>query len=357
MIKMENMAKSYDGKTMVIQDVDLEIKKGEFFVLLGPSGCGKSTLLRMIAGLEKITEGQLCINGEYANELLPKDRNLSMVFQNYALFPHMTVRENILFGLDVKKISKAEQESRLKNVAENMGLAEYLKRKPAQLSGGQRQRVALARCICSQAPICLMDEPLSNLDAKLRGQMRSEIRRIQKMLGLTIVYVTHDQVEAMTMGDRVMVLYDGHVQQVGAPLEVYNNPDNLQVATFIGMPQMNIFDAHVEDGTLSLNGKLYIVGKKGDFCDFPVKDFVVGVRGEHLKNTDVNADYELEIEVSMVEYTGDETQNSFETGKAVGTEEWSAQIKVRPGEKLILGIQREHLYFFDKDTGKRLDII
>ena len=191
MIRLENVAKSYDGKTMVIQDINLEIKKGEFFVLLGPSGCGKSTLLRMIAGLEKITQGDLWIDGQHANDLLPKERNLSMVFQNYALFPHMTVRDNILFGLDARKVDRQEQEERLGKVAEIMGLAEYLGRKPGQLSGGQRQRVALARSICSQTPICLMDEPLSNLDAKLRGQMRSEIRRIQRMLGLTIVYVTH----------------------------------------------------------------------------------------------------------------------------------------------------------------------
>lgn len=206
-------------------------------MLLGPSGCGKSTLLRMIAGLEEMTEGDIWIDGVHANELPPKDRKLSMVFQNYALFPHMTVRENILFGLDVKKISKEEQQERLQKVAQIMGLSEYLKRKPGQLSGGQRQRVALARSICSQAPICLMDEPLSNLDAKLRGQMRSEIKRIQRMLGLTIVYVTHDQVEAMTMGDRVMVLNEGHIQQIGEPLEVYNYPQNKLVATFIGTPQ------------------------------------------------------------------------------------------------------------------------
>ena len=282
MIKIEHAAKSYDGKNKVIEDIDLEIKKGEFFVLLGPSGCGKSTLLRMIAGLEEMTEGDIWIDGVHANELPPKDRKLSMVFQNYALFPHMTVRENILFGLDVKKISKEEQQERLQKVAQIMGLSEYLKRKPGQLSGGQRQRVALARSICSQAPICLMDEPLSNLDAKLRGQTRSEIRRIQRMLGLTIVYVTHDQVEAMTMGDRVMVLNEGHIQQIGEPLEVYNHPQNKLVATFIGTPQMNIFHARAERNTLILDDAIPVNIRNTNIRNFPNGEFYVGVRAEHL---------------------------------------------------------------------------
>lgn len=352
MIKIEHAAKSYDGKNKVIEDIDLEIKKGEFFVLLGPSGCGKSTLLRMIAGLEEMTEGDIWIDGVHANELPPKDRKLSMVFQNYALFPHMTVRENILFGLDVKKISKEEQQERLQKVAQIMGLSEYLKRKPGQLSGGQRQRVALARSICSQAPICLMDEPLSNLDAKLRGQMRSEIKRIQRMLGLTIVYVTHDQVEAMTMGDRVMVLNEGHIQQIGEPLEVYNYPQNKLVATFIGTPQMNIFHARAERNTLILDDAIPVNIRNTNIRNFPDGEFHVGVRAEHLDKEQENADYVIEVEASGVEYTGDETQISFRHGNEYAIAKWFGQIPVTTDHKLKLGIQDKNLYIFDKADGK-----
>ena len=207
MIELKNVSKVYkNAEETAVKGVSVHIKKGEFFVLVGPSGCGKSTLLRMIAGLEEISSGDLIINERVANDLEPKDRNLSMVFQNYALYPHLSVEENILFGLKVRKVQKEERQKRLMEAIEMVGLKEYVKMKPGQLSGGQRQRVALARAIVSQAPICLMDEPLSNLDAKLRAQMRIEIREIQQRLGITMIYVTHDQIEAMTMGDRIMVL-------------------------------------------------------------------------------------------------------------------------------------------------------
>jgi len=352
MIKIKDIAKSYDGKTTVIEEVNLEIQKGEFFVLLGPSGCGKSTLLRMIAGLEDITRGELWINGELANDLPPKDRQLSMVFQNYALFPYMTVRNNILFGLDAKKIPREEQEKRLQKVAEIMGLQDYLKRKPGQLSGGQRQRVALARSICSQSPICLMDEPLSNLDAKLRGQMRSEIKRIQRMLGITIVYVTHDQVEAMTMGDRIMVLNDGHVQQIGKPLEVYNHPANIQVATFIGTPQMNIFDAEINEASIVLNQRIRMEGNSEIIKAMPKGRFKAGIRAEHLMPAGEDADYTMEVEAAGVEYTGDETQIMFEHGKGFGIIKWFGQIPVNVHGRIRLGIKKEYLYLFDSATGQ-----
>lgn len=352
MIKIKDIAKSYDGKTTVIEEVNLEIQKGEFFVLLGPSGCGKSTLLRMIAGLEDITRGELWINGELANDLPPKDRQLSMVFQNYALFPHMTVRNNILFGLDAKKIPREEQEKRLQKVAEIMGLQDYLKRKPGQLSGGQRQRVALARSICSQSPICLMDEPLSNLDAKLRGQMRSEIKRIQRMLGITIVYVTHDQVEAMTMGDRIMVLNDGHVQQIGKPLEVYNHPANIQVATFIGTPQMNIFDAEINEDSIVLNQRIRMEGNSEIIKAMSKGSFKAGIRAEHLMPAGEDADYTMEVEAAGVEYTGDETQIMFEHGKGFGIIKWFGQIPVNVHDRIRLGIKKEYLYLFDSATGQ-----
>lgn len=247
MIELKNVSKVYkNAEETAVKDVSVHIKRGEFFVLVGPSGCGKSTLLRMLAGLEEISSGDLIINEHVANDLEPKDRNLSMVFQNYALYPHLSVEENILFGLKVRKVQKEERQKRLMEAVEMVGLKEYVKMKPGQLSGGQRQRVALARAIVSQAPICLMDEPLSNLDAKLRAQMRIEIREIQQRLGITMIYVTHDQIEAMTMGDRIMVLNKGSIQQVGTPLDIYNEPANEFVASFIGSPSMNINDGEVD---------------------------------------------------------------------------------------------------------------
>ena len=249
-VELINLSKSYDKQVDVISNINVTIEPGEFFVLVGPSGCGKSTMLRMIAGLEQITSGTLTIGGQTANHLPPDKRDLSMVFQNYALYPHLTVQQNITFGLDVKKVKKAVQQQRAAEVAKMLGLTDYLKRKPRELSGGQRQRVALARAIVSESPICLMDEPLSNLDAKLRAHMRTEIRRIQRNLGITMIYVTHDQVEAMTMGDRIMILHEGKIQQVGKPIDIYNNPANPFVATFIGSPPMNLAKAHVDKNTV-----------------------------------------------------------------------------------------------------------
>ena len=265
-IELINISKSYDKQKNVLKEINLTIEEGEYFVLVGPSGSGKSTLLRMIAGLEEISDGVLKIDSKAVNHLPPKDRNLSMVFQNYALYPHLTVEQNVLFGLNAKKVDKAEQQKRLKEAAEMLGLTELLKRKPRELSGGQRQRVALARSIVSQAPLCLMDEPLSNLDAKLRANMRVEIRRLQKRLGLTMIYVTHDQVEAMTMGDRIMVLNEGTIQQVGKPITLYNEPQNLFVASFIGSPKMNLGRAAFsEDGRgLIIENEIYFGGF--DYC-------------------------------------------------------------------------------------------
>ena len=283
-IELHDLTKSYDGKVNILEKINLDVEEGEFYVLVGPSGCGKSTLLRVIAGLEKITDGTLKIDGKIANHMLPKDRNLSMVFQNYALYPHMTVKDNILFGLDVKKVPKEEQKRRLEEAAEMLGLTPYLKRKPRELSGGQRQRVALARSVCSQAPLCLMDEPLSNLDAKLRGQMRTEIRRLQKKLGLTVIYVTHDQVEAMTMGDHIMVLHGGKIQQTGTPLELYNQPANTFVAGFIGSPQMNLAQARMTADGLLLNGSILVPVSEEEKENMPEgSQWQIGVRAEQIE--------------------------------------------------------------------------
>ena len=354
-IEVCNLTKSYDKKKNVIENISLEVNEGEFMILVGPSGCGKSTLLRMIAGLESITDGVLKIGGAIANNMRPKDRHISMVFQNYALFPHMTVRQNILFGLDVQKVSKADQEKRLKETAEMIGLTEYLDRKPGQLSGGLRQRVALARSICSHAPICLMDEPLSNLDAKLRAQMRTEIRRIQKALGLTIVYVTHDQVEAMTMGDRIMVLNEGKIQQMGTPLELYNHPANRFVAGFIGSPQMNIAPAALIDGRIVVNKAARIAADPRlieEILSFPA--FEAGIRPEHIKFAPKKNECSCEVEVLNVEMMGNETQVVFDLGGSLFTAKWPGQWSLEPGMKINVELDPERFHFFNAQSGELL---
>ena len=249
-IVLENIEKSYGKEAPVIEGLNLEIGEGSFTVLLGPSGCGKSTTLRMIAGLEEETGGTLYIDGKDMKEVKPGDRDIAMVFQNYALYPTMTVRENIEFGLKNAGVAKKEREERICEVSRSVGLEEYLNRKPSALSGGQRQRVALARAMVKKPGVFLMDEPLSNLDAKLRNQMRSEIIKLRQKIDTTFMYVTHDQTEAMTLGDRIVIMRDGYIQQIGTPQEVFNHPANLFVAGFIGMPQMNFYDAELvlEDG-------------------------------------------------------------------------------------------------------------
>src|SRR4051794_21209383 len=247
-IILDHVEKSYPGGVQAIEDLSLDIADGEFMVLVGPSGCGKSTALRMIAGLEEITGGTISIGGRVVNDVPPKDRDIAMVFQSYALYPHMTVRENLEFGLKIRKTPRAEMNSRVQEAAEILGITEFLERKPKQLSGGQRQRVAVGRAIVRKPSVFLFDEPLSNLDAKLRVQMRAEISKLQKTLKTTTVYVTHDQIEAMTMGNRIAIMRSGHLQQVGTPLEVYEQPANLFVASFIGTPPMNLVPATLADG-------------------------------------------------------------------------------------------------------------
>lgn len=350
-VEMTNLSKSYGKQSNVLNGINLSIEKGEFFVLVGPSGSGKSTLLRMIAGLEEISNGTLKINNTVVNHIPPKDRNLSMVFQNYALYPHLTVEQNILFGLKAKKIDKKEQNKRLKESAEMMGLSELLKRKPRELSGGQRQRVALARAVVSEAPLCLMDEPLSNLDAKLRANMRMEIRRLQKKLGLTMVYVTHDQVEAMTMGDRIMVLNDGVIQQVGKPITLYNEPANLFVASFIGSPKMNMGKAIFSNQRLVIENSLQIPIEASSVLDIPKNiKLTVGIRAEHII-FGTKEDRTHELEVINVEQLGNETLVTFEIGSELWTAKWLGQWDVTVGEKVPVHISFEHISFFDSDSG------
>ncbi|PPA69449.1 ABC transporter ATP-binding protein [Jeotgalibacillus proteolyticus] len=354
-VELKEITKTYDGKIDVLSSIDVTIEPGEFFVLVGPSGCGKSTMLRMIAGLESITSGELALDGKRANALPPSERDLSMVFQNYALYPHLTVEQNITFGLHVKKISKKEQKVRCEEVCEMLGLTPYMKRKPKELSGGQRQRVALARAVVTEAPLCLMDEPLSNLDAKLRAKMRSEIRQLQRKLGLTMIYVTHDQTEAMTMADRMMILSNGRVQQIGRPLDVYNHPDNLFVASFIGSPPMNLIEAEVSDSMLTADGHWVMPIPNEKKWLLREDKVMLGIRPEHIKLAK-ESEPGFFVQVANVEVLGTETLVTFDFGeKSQWVAKWSGQYDILPGTKLRITVDNKHYAFFSVKNGKRLD--
>lgn len=355
-VELIDVSKSYDKQVDVISNINVTIEPGEFFVLVGPSGCGKSTMLRMIAGLEEITGGTLKIGEKVANNLSPNKRDLSMVFQNYALYPHLTVQQNITFGLDVKRMKKDEQHKKAKEVAEMLGLTDYLDRKPRELSGGQRQRVALARAIVSETPICLMDEPLSNLDAKLRAHMRSEIRRIQKSLGITMIYVTHDQVEAMTMGDRIMILHEGKIQQIGKPIDIYNYPANPFVATFIGSPPMNLAKAefHEADKQLIIGSEFKLNVPAEEIGKLPRTSMTIGVRPENLYPTTPETKEEdtFHVEVTNVEILGNETIFSFKLGKEEWMAKWGGQWHIDIGDSLPVRMEFESLSIFDEQSGE-----
>ena len=297
-IQLKDVSK-YWGTTKAVENLNIEIKKGEFVIFLGPSGCGKSTTLRLIAGLEEVSSGQIEIDGRNVNNTDPANRNVSMVFQSYALFPHLNVAENIIFGLKVRKVEKNERNARLVKVAEIVGLEDLLNRKPSELSGGQRQRVALARAIISDNPICLMDEPLSNLDAKLRHQMRVEIRELQKKLGITMIYVTHDQTEAMSMADKIVLMNEGHIVQQGKPKELFENPSHMFTAKFLGNPPMNIIETEHDGESHFINHN----GGKIDFRQDNKKDLVFGLRPEDIKVSDKG----IKCHVNFLDYQGSET--------------------------------------------------
>ena len=293
-VSLKGIKKIYDNKVTAVHDFNLEIADKEFIVLVGPSGCGKSTTLRMVAGLEEISEGDLLIDGVRMNDVEPKDRDIAMVFQNYALYPHMTVYDNMAFSLKLKKVDKAEIDKKVREAAEILDITQYLDRKPKALSGGQRQRVAIGRAIVRNPKVFLMDEPLSNLDAKLRNQMRAEIIKLRQRINTTFIYVTHDQTEAMTLGDRIVIMKDGFIQQIGTPQEVFEHPANVFVAGFIGMPQMNMFDAklvrdgdnyrvqcHGADMPLSAD-----IAAKLKAKDVASKDVILGIRPVHISLTD-----------------------------------------------------------------------
>ncbi|NDV00258.1 ABC transporter ATP-binding protein [Pseudoroseicyclus tamaricis] len=337
------------GAVEVLHGVSLDIEDGEFVILVGPSGCGKSTLLRMIAGLESIASGEITIAGRTVNGLAPKDRDIAMVFQNYALYPHMTVEENMGFSLKLAGVPVAERKERVAAAAEMLGLEPYLGRHPRQLSGGQRQRVAMGRAIVRNPQVYLFDEPLSNLDAKLRVQMRSEIKLNHQRLRTTTVYVTHDQIEAMTMADRIVVMRDGTIEQIGTPLELYDRPANLFVAGFIGSPAMNQLPGRLEGGTFVAEDGTCIP-LPGDVSGVSGRDVVLGIRPEGF----LPAMEGLTAEVVTVEPTGSETQVMLRLAGQVLTAAFRERVTQRPGDAITLGIEHAHLHLFDAATGERI---
>jgi multiple sugar transport system ATP-binding protein len=340
------------GATSVIHGVDISIGDGEFVVLVGPSGCGKSTLLRMIAGLENITAGEIHIGERVVNQVPPKERDVAMVFQNYALYPHMTVADNMAFSMRLRGAPKNEIDERVNSAAAILGLSQLLRRYPRQLSGGQRQRVAMGRAIVRDPQVFLFDEPLSNLDAKLRVQMRTEIKELHQRLKTTTIYVTHDQIEAMTMADKIVVMHDGLVEQIGAPLELYDRPDNLFVAGFIGSPAMNMLK-----GRIRANGSAVFEAPTG--VKFPLssapagsdgRPAVFGVRPEHF----VLADDGTEAEVQVVEPTGSELQVVAKLGGSDIIAVFRERHQFKPGDKIRLKPDPRLVHLFDEQSGKRM---
>ena len=355
-VSLRDIYKSF-GQNEVIYGISCDIHDGEFIVILGPSGCGKSTVLRMIAGLEVITKGDIAIDGKVVNQLEPADRDIAMVFQNYALYPHMTVFKNMAYGLKIRRMPKAEIEKRVQRAAEMLELTEFLDRKPRQLSGGQRQRVAMGRCIVREPKVFLFDEPLSNLDAKLRVQMRQELRNLHETLGITSVYVTHDQVEAMTLGDRLMVMDNGYVEQIGSPLDVYEKPASHFVAGFIGTPAMNFFEVRTSrngqsvelSGTESLPIQPHLDPSIRD------KAVVLGIRPEHF-NLAEEGSGQMHMRVEHVETLGADTLVHGKSGE--NNTFFSLRLpdihRYQKGSSLSLSVSPEKLHLFDKESGKRI---
>jgi multiple sugar transport system ATP-binding protein len=349
-VTIENVRKAF-GPTEVLHGVNVSIADGEFVVLVGPSGCGKSTLLRMIAGLENVTSGEIRIGDRIVNNVPPKERDIAMVFQNYALYPHMTVADNMGFSLKLRKAPRSEIESRVKRAAGILGLEPYLHRYPRELSGGQRQRVAMGRAIVRDPQVFLFDEPLSNLDAKLRVQMRTEIKELHQRLGTTTVYVTHDQIEAMTMADKIVVMHDGLVEQIGTPLELYDRPDNTFVAGFIGSPAMNFLPGTLErngDGAMVVLGGGVRLSASARNGGHNAQDVIYGVRPEHF---DVAQDGGIPIRVHVVEPTGADT---FVYGDFSGTQicaVFNERHEFRSGEVVNLRPRAQLTHVFDAGTG------
>ncbi len=362
-LSFKNLQKVYDGNVKAVSDFNLEVADKEFIVLVGPSGCGKSTTLRMVAGLEDISEGDLIIDGRRVNNVPPKDRNIAMVFQSYALYPHMSVYDNMAFGLKLRKRPKDEIKERVNEAAQILGLQDLLDRKPKALSGGQRQRVALGRAIVRDAEVFLMDEPLSNLDAKLRVQMRAEIIRLHERIKTTTVYVTHDQVEAMTMADRIVIMNDGYIQQVGSPSEVYDYPNNLFVGGFIGTPAMNFVNGHIDDKGYFVTGHTKISIPKAKYDNlkeqgYVGKDIVFGIRPEDIHDDNIvketYPDAIVDFKVDVAELLGSETNITaqFENQKVIARVDARTDIAIDDTIQLCFDMNKSH--FFDLETTQRI---
>ena len=349
-ISLEGVSKQFPGGVLAVDDLSLEVEPGEFLVLVGPSGCGKTTALRMVAGLEPVTGGEIRINDRVVTRMPPRDRDIAMVFQNYALYAHMTVRNNMAFGLKMAGTPKADIRTRVDEAAAMLGLTELLNRKPKQLSGGQRQRVAMGRAIVREPAAFLMDEPLSNLDAKLRVEMRGEIIRVQRRIAAPTLYVTHDQTEAMTMGDRVAILRDGVLQQLGTPDEIYDHPVNVFVAGFIGSPSMNLIGARLEGTVASFGASRLELGPRPGLAAYDGRDVVVGIRPEDFR---AGGEGGLELTVNRVESLGSELVVYLDSGEpgAEITARLERKAGVEEGKPVPLSVDLDRLYFFDPETG------
>ena len=369
-VKLTNVKKIYDNKVVAVHDFNLDIKDKEFVVFVGPSGCGKSTTLRMVAGLEEISEGTVEIDGEVVNDLQPKDRNIAMVFQNYALYPHMSVYDNIAFSLRLQKMPEDVIYNKVINAAEILGIIDYLMRKPRALSGGQRQRVAIGRAMVRDSKVFLMDEPLSNLDAKLRNQMRAEIILLRQKLDTTFIYVTHDQTEAMTLGDRIVIMKDGYIMQVGTPTEVFEMPENLFVAEFIGAPKMNILKTNlIKEGdkyyVTPFDAKIEVTGHKGKALlekDIPSGEVLLGVRPEHIVLAKDPGEDTIPVTLEVNEMMGSELHLHVYTEDGTRLIVRVPTIDLEPhqreglvnGAKLYITFEGKVMHFFDPETEQNL---
>ena len=347
-LEINNVTKIYPNGTKAINETSLNIEHGEFIVFVGPSGCGKSTLLRMIAGLEDITDGEINLDNKTINKVDPSDRDVAMVFQNYALYPHMNVYKNIAYGLKNRGQSKESIDKKVNEVSELLEIKEYLQRKPAQLSGGQRQRVAMGRAIARNPKVFLFDEPLSNLDAKLRGQVRIQIKKLQQDMNVTSIFVTHDQVEAMTLGDRLAVINEGVIEQLGTPIDIYERPESIFVGEFIGSPQMNFVNGTVNNNTFESKGFKINIDKKID-----TTDAVLGFRAEHLQ---LKTDGEISLTIDIIEKLGADSiiYGKDKNGVTICYRE-NGNTKLSIGDNINLSINVDSIHLFNKNTGKRIN--
>jgi len=346
-LELQNITKVYPNGTKAVNETSLNVENGEFVVFVGPSGCGKSTLLRMIAGLEDITSGEIVLDSNTINNIDPSERDVAMVFQNYALYPHMTVYNNMAYGLKNRGISKQEIENKVNEAAKLLEIDSYLTRKPSMLSGGQRQRVAMGRAIVRNPKIFLFDEPLSNLDAKLRNQMRLEIKKLQRQMGVTSIFVTHDQTEAMTLGDRIVVINNGIVEQVGTPKDIYSKPNTKFVAEFIGSPQMNIFNCKIDNGVAKIDNNSINLDKS-----INIDDASIGIRPDDIQISESGS---ITCKANLVEYLGSDMIIYSIIGDQEFSCKLSSKIDLKAGDEFKFDIQPSLVHVFDNSSGKRLE--